>query len=397
MALTFSRRMRTARRSFIREILKVTQDPEIISFAGGLPAPELFPVAQMQAAAHAVLSETSGAAALQYSTTEGCPPLRQWIANRYKLKHGLDIPLDDICITTGSQQGLDLIAKAFLDPGDAVIIERPGYLGAIQAFGLYEPRFLTVGLEDDGPALLELERLLDDNRVKMFYAVTSFQNPSGLSYSQDKRKDVAALVEATDCVFVEDNPYGELRFEGQDLPPIVRTHLQGPALLLGTFSKITTPGFRLGWIVAPPEIMDKLIIGKQATDLHSSTLAQRIMHQYLSDNDLDAHVAKIKACYGSRRQVMSRAIEAFFPEGVRATRPEGGMFLWVTLPEGCSAMALFEKAIAQKVAFVPGDPFYVEGANHNEHRRGHREVGQGAKNVIKKEHDKPERSVVMPA
>ncbi|MBG0775313.1 MAG: PLP-dependent aminotransferase family protein [Desulfovibrionaceae bacterium] len=357
MQLTFAHRTDSVHRSFIREILKVTARPEIISFAGGLPNPALFPVEAMRQAAGRILGE-DGADVLQYSTTEGHAPLREYIAARYKKRFGMIVSPDDILITTGSQQGLDLLGKVFLDRGTPMVVERPGYLGAIQAFSVFEPRFMAVELEKDGPNLDELERALDQG-ARLFYAVTNFQNPSGLTYSLEKRKAVAALMEGRDAVLVEDDPYGELRFAGEFHPPI-RALGGDNCILLGTFSKVTVPGFRLGWIVAPKEILSKAVVMKQGADLHTSTLAQRLLYEYLETNDLDAHVERIRQRYGAQCRVMTAACERHFPEGVSFTRPEGGMFLWAALPEGYSAMDLLDKAIARNVAFVPGRPFYVE-------------------------------------
>ncbi len=362
MTPAFSRRMGTVRRSFIREILKVTADPSIISFAGGLPNPELFPLEDIARASAAELAD-GGRDALQYSTTEGFPPLREFIAQRYREKWGLSVDPSEILITTGSQQGLDLIGKIFLDPGDKVIIERPGYLGAIQAFSLFEPEFVNIPLLDDGPDLDALSAALA-LKPKLFYAVPNFQNPSGLSYCEEKRRAVAEILRDTDTLFVEDDPYGELRFIGRHLPP-VRAFTGGSSLLLGTFSKVAAPGFRIGWVVAQKSIMEKLVTAKQAADLHTSTFAQRILWRHLTENDLDAHIERIRDRYGKQRETMVAAIERHFPAGVTISRPEGGMFLWVRLPEGCSAVELFDKSIARKVAFVPGFPFYADGGGTN--------------------------------
>jgi len=354
--------MGTVHRSFIREILKVTADPEIISFAGGLPNPELFPVPAMDAAAHEVFKDI-GASALQYSTTEGDAGLRAIIAQRY-LKRGLTVDPDTILVTSGSQQILDIGAKVFLDRGDRVVIERPGYLGAIQAFSLFEPEFVTVSLEDDGPNLAELEAAFKEG-AKCFYAVPNFQNPSGVSYSLEKRKGVAALCDQYGVLFVEDDPYGELRFLGEDLPSVF-SFCEHKGLLCGSFSKIAAPGFRIGWVVAPEkEIYDKLVIAKQAADLHTSTVSQAIMRRYLETNDIDSHVELIRERYGRQRECMVEMIGKYFPDGVTITRPEGGMFLWVTMPEECSSMQLLDMAVKDKVAFVPGKPFYVDGSGDN--------------------------------
>lgn len=359
---SFARRMDTVHRSFIREILKVTADPEIISFAGGLPNPELFPVSAMEQASREVF-EAIGASALQYSTTEGDAGLRAIIARRYKENRGLEVDPDSILITTGSQQILDITAKVFLDKGDKVVIERPGYLGAIQAFSIFEPEFVTIALEDDGPNLEELEAAFKDG-AKCFYAVPNFQNPSGVSYSLEKRQAVAELLDRYGVLFIEDDPYGELRFMGEDLPSVY-SFCRNPGILCGSFSKIAAPGFRIGWVVAEKAIYDKLVIAKQASDLHTSTVSQAIMRRYLETNDIESHVDLIRERYGSQRQIMVDMIETHFPEQVTITRPEGGMFLWATLPEGFSSMDLFDAAIKDKVAFVPGRPFYVDDSGEN--------------------------------
>ena len=361
MSEKFARRMGTVHRSFIREILKVTADSEIISFAGGLPNPELFPVSAMDVASHEVFAEI-GSSALQYSTTEGDAGLRAIIAKRYE-RRGLTVDPDSILVTTGSQQILDITAKVFLDRGDKVVIERPGYLGAIQAFSFFEPEFVTVSLESDGPNLEELEAAFKDG-AKCFYAVPNFQNPSGVSYSLEKRQKVAALLDKYNVIFIEDDPYGELRFIGEDLPSVY-SFCKGPSLLCGSFSKIAAPGFRIGWVVAQKDIYDKLVIAKQASDLHTSTVAQSIMRRYLETNDIESHVALIRQRYGHQREVMVEMIRRYFPEGVTITEPEGGMFLWATLPENVSAMDLFDIAIKEKVAFVPGRPFYVDDSGEN--------------------------------
>lgn len=360
----FARRMGSVHRSFIREILKVTADPSIISFAGGLPNPECFPCEAIAEAAQRALTDHP-VSALQYSTSEGDPELRAWIAERYHKRMGLDLSPDDILITTGSQQCVDLVAKVFLNQGDVVVLERPAYLGAIQSFSVYEPRFRTIPLHDDGPDLDALETLLDEGPAKLFYAVPNFQNPSGLSYSLEKRKAVAELCLRRDLLFVEDDPYGELRFRGEHLPSVY-TFAQGASLLMGSFSKIASPGFRIGWLVARGPVRDALIRVKQASDLHTPSLTQRIMVELLKHFDMDAHIAMIRERYGSQSRVMVEAIRRHFPEGVRISDPEGGMFLWVTLPEGCSSMRLIDKAVERKVAFVPGKPFYVDpGAGEN--------------------------------
>lgn len=353
----FARRAQRMQRSAIREILKVTEDPAIISFAGGLPNPSTFPVADVAESAAKVLRD-AGTAALQYATTEGYRPLRELISRRYSEKRGLEVDPDEILITNGSQQGLDLLGKALLDAGDAVLLERPAYLGAIQAFSPYEPRFVSVPLEDDGPELVALEAALDACQPKILYTVPNFQNPSGLSYSRQKREAVGALCRNRNLYLVEDDPYGELRFRGEPLPAL-RTYCPG-SVLLGSFSKVVAPGLRLGWICAPRSLMDLLVTAKQGVDLHSNYFAQRVVHQHLVDHDFDAHLAMICSLYGRQRDAMVAAAKRHFPAGVTISEPDGGMFLWVSLPEGLSVAALFKKAIERKVAFVPGSAFYAD-------------------------------------
>jgi 2-aminoadipate transaminase len=293
--------------------------------------------------------------------------LREYIAQRYLQKKGLSISADEILITNGSQQGLDLIGKAFIGKADNIAIERPAYLGAIQAFSVYEPRFHPVPLLEDGVDIDRLESVLDGHHVKLFHTVINFQNPSGISYSPNRREELAELFAKYNTVVIEDDPYGELRFAGET-PRSMRSLLNDRVVLLGSFSKTIAPGLRLGWICAKRQIMDKLVVAKQASDLHSNSLCQRIVHRYLVDNDVDKHIATIIAAYKKQRDVMVNAIEANFPQEVRCTRPEGGMFLWVTLPERLSALELFDHAVEEQVAFVPGTPFFVDGGGENNMR-----------------------------
>ncbi|WP_319586327.1 PLP-dependent aminotransferase family protein [uncultured Desulfobulbus sp.] len=363
MENAFSDRITDVPKSFIREILKVTIDPSIISFAGGLPNRLFFPVKALQQAAHDVFEE-AGDEILQYANSEGYLGLRQFIADRYRQQEGLDIPVDDILITTGSQQGLDLLGKTFLNEGNDLIIEEPGYLGAIQAFAMYRPRFHPVTVSEGGMDITALGQVLGERQPKLLYTVTNFQNPSGISYSDENRRAVADLVRGSSCLIIQDDPYGDLRFSGTRKVSFKRI-LPANTVLLGSFSKTVAPALRLGWLVAPHPIMDKLIIAKQAADLHTDSLAQRILYRYLCDNDLDLHIATIIHQYGKQKEAMIGAIQQFFPPEVRYTNPAGGMFLWVTLPEGMSSMALFEAAIKKKVAFVPGTPFYVDRKDSN--------------------------------
>lgn len=354
----FAQRFEKVEPSFIREILKVAANPEIISFAGGLPNPHLFPVEAIDQACQDVLRE-QGAAALQYAATEGFAPLRQYIADRYLARHGMQVNPDNILITSGSQQALDLLGKVLIDEGQDLIIEEPGYLGAIQAFSVYQPNFKPITLEEEGLDLAALDALLaSGSNAKLLYGVPNFQNPSGVSYSRANREALAQRLVSHDLLMVEDDPYGELRFEGEHLPPIAKL-APNNTVLLGSFSKTVVPAFRLGWMLVPDWLRKKVTIAKQATDLHSNAFSQQVLHRFLTDNSLDAHLEKIKEVYGRQRAAMEAALARHCPPGVSYTRPEGGMFLWLTLPAHISAMALFDEAIKEKMAFVPGAPFYV--------------------------------------
>jgi 2-aminoadipate transaminase len=359
----FADRMAKTHRSFIREILKVTQDSKVISFAGGLPNPKLFPVKEFADACQKVLLE-DGENVLQYSTTEGYLPLREFIAERYFVKKGLQASPDEILITNGSQQCLDLVGKVFLNKGDRIVIERPGYLGAIQAFGIFEPEFVPIPLLEDGIDMDLFEKALKAGRTKLYHTVINFQNPSGVTYSRQKREKIAGIIKNHDTVLIEDNPYGELRFMGEDLPSM-KNYLPDGTVVLGSFSKVVTPGLRLGWICAGREVMEKLIMAKQSSDLHSNYLSQRAVYQYLVDNDLDEHILNIRKAYKKQRDLMVSMIEEHFPREIKCTKPEGGMFLWVTLPENISSLDLFKLATKENVAFVPGKAFYVDGGGDN--------------------------------
>jgi 2-aminoadipate transaminase len=357
----FADRMSKVPRSFVREILKVTENPDIISFAGGLPNPISFPHKEIAEVAAVVLSDFSDEA-LQYATTEGYRPLRNYIANRYQ-KSGLEVEPDNILMINGSQQGLDLIGKVFLNRDDVMLIERPTYLAAIQAFGLYEPKFVSIPLLDDGIDMDVLKNRLDALNPKLFYSIPNFQNPTGISYTQKKREELGRLFNENSTVFVEDNPYGEIRFMGKDLPPVM-SYLEN-SVLLGSFSKIVSPGMRMGWIVADNEVMNHLVTAKQASDLHSNFLMQMIVYRYLTGYDVETHLKKIRELYRIQRDCMVSMIKKYFPSDVKYTKPEGGMFLWVTLPDGMSSMELFKVAVDENVAFVPGEAFYSDNPELN--------------------------------
>lgn len=364
MKLNYSKRMDGIKASEIRELLKLTQQPEIISFAGGLPAPELFPVEEIKEMSMKVL-EDMGTKALQYGPTEGYDPLREKIAKRMK-KYGVDTDMKNILITSGSQQGLDFTGKIFLDKDDVVLCESPSYLGALNAFKAYEPKFIEIPTDDDGMNMEELEKVLKTtDNVKVLYVIPDFQNPSGRTWSVERRKKVIELANKYNLPIVEDNPYGELRFEGEIPPSIKSFDTEGRVIFLGTFSKTLCPGFRLGWTCADYEVLNKYILIKQGADLQASTFSQMILDRFLTEYDLDEHIEKIKSVYSKRRDLMIKTMREEFPEDIEFTVPEGGLFTWVTLPESINARDLATKCIEKKVAFVPGGSFYPNGGNEN--------------------------------
>lgn len=349
--------------SFVRGILKAASDPDVISFAGGLPNPISFPQEELLESMNRIV-KTYGSSVFQYSITAGLPELRQYIADRYNRIFGLTLTMDNIIITTGSQQALDLIGKVLLDKGDGVIVEKPTYLAAIQAFSMQQPVFYPVELTEEGMEPEQLEKALQ-NPVKFIYAIPDFQNPTGLTYSAENRKQIYEILKDRDVVLIEDDPYGELRFDGERLPYIGAGKLPN-SILLGTFSKTVTPGMRTGFIISEnKELLKCISVAKEAGDLHTNIFSQYLIWDYLTNNDLDMHIAKIKALYQEQAQAMINAMDRYFPSTVKYTKPHGGMFLWVTLPEGVSAISLFPKALEKKVAFVPGDPFYIGIENAN--------------------------------
>lgn len=355
----FAERMSNMRPSLVRELLKNAGGPGSISFAGGLPNPKFFPAEALIAATEAILSKDA-ANVLQYAVSEGHPPLREWIAARYKQRFGLDIPLEEILVTSGSQQGLDLLGKVFINPGDVVVNEKPGYQGAIHALSMYQPRFVGVTLNDDGLDVAQLDTSLRSNAAKFVIVTPNYQNPTGITYSNANRRAIANVMERHDVLLVEDDPYNELGFTGKRMPTM-RAYLDGQAIVLGSFSKIASPGMRLGWLIAPKEIMAKVIIAKQGADFHSSNFAQCVLHQYLVSNPIDEHIARIQAGYAAQAQAMVSALERHLPPDIPFTRPDGGMFVWITLPEEADSMAILKDALAYKVSFLPGVPFFTDG------------------------------------
>lgn len=371
----FSDRISDVPKSFIREILKVAVDEEVISFAGGLPNRELFPVEDLRKAANMAF-ENSGSSALQYSNSEGSIELRKFISDRYLQKFNLEIPVESILITSGSQQGLDLLGKTFLNEGDEVIIEEPGYLGAIQAFSVYKTTFNPVPVNQEGLDLEVLTKVLETHDSKLIYTVPNYQNPSGISYSEENRMAVAEILNGHELFLIEDDPYGDLRYSGFQRSSFMQL-IPSKTILLGSFSKTVVPGFRLGWIVAPGEIYEKLLIAKQASDLHTNQFAQCVLVEYLAMGSFETHVEKIKKVYGKQRDAMIASIKRHFPAEIKFTEPDGGMFLWVTLPHDISSMKLFDIAIESKVAFVPGHPFYIGKDETNTLRLNFSNVDEG--------------------
>jgi|HigsolmetaAR202D_1030399.scaffolds.fasta_scaffold00464_18 2-aminoadipate transaminase len=356
MTWTLSQRAQKLTSSAIREILKVTERPEVISFAGGLPSPVTFPVERLRTACQEVLAKAPSAA-LQYGPTEGYLPLREWVAAR----HGVDV--DNVLITTGSQQGLDLLGKVLIDVGSRVLVETPTYLGALQAFSLSEPQFVSVPSDDDGivPEALtpELARL-----ARFFYCLPNFQNPTGRRLPVARREALTRLAADAGLLLIEDDPYGELSYSGERLPTLHSMYPEG-VVHLGSFSKVLAPGLRVGYLLAPKALHRKLVQAKQAADLHTPSFNQRVVHEVIKDGFLDEHIPTIRALYASQCRAMLDALARHFPRSVSWNEPAGGMFIWVKLPPQIDTLKLLDKAIAENVAFVPGAPFYANEPQTN--------------------------------
>lgn len=368
MKLKFAKRMSYIKASEIREILKVTEQEDVISFAGGLPAPELFPIEEINEINQIVLKE-AGTKALQYTTTEGYAPLREWIANRMNERLGTTFDKDNILVTHGSQQGLDLSGKVFLDDGDIVLCESPTYLAAISAFKSYGCSFIEIPTDENGMNMEALEEILSSTEnVKLIYVIPTFQNPTGKTWNLERRKKLAELSAKYDVAVVEDNPYGELRFEGESLPSIKSFDTAGNILCTGSFSKIFCPGFRIGWIAGDKDIIRKYVLVKQGTDLQCNTIAQMTIDEYLKRYDIDKHIGKIVEVYKKRRDIAIKCMERYFPDNIKFTHPEGGLFTWIELPEGISAREILSKCLERKIAFVPGGSFFPNGNRENTFR-----------------------------
>lgn len=358
--------------SAIRELLKLTSLPDVISFAGGLPAPDVFPIEKFKEAADIVLTEM-GDRALQYGTTEGYQPLREMIAHN-AAKYGIQITSDNVMITSGSQQALDLLGRIFINRGDRVLVESPTYLGALQAWNAYGVKYVTIPSDDDGMQTELLDSRLRTG-IKFIYVLPNFQNPTGVTLSRPRRKELVEMADTYGVPIVEDDPYGQLRYEGEHLPPVVVLDdemrakevpiYSGNVIYTSTFSKILAPGLRLAWVVAPSEVIKKLVQAKQGCDLHTSTFTQYLAYQVANDPWMKSHIHLIRDTYKERRDVMIKALEDYMPEGVQWTHPKGGLFLWVTMPKELDTGSVFKNAVEAKVAFVPGGPFHPLGGGEN--------------------------------
>src|SRR5512143_767044 len=367
----FANRTRRMGSSVIRELLKLTEQPDIISFGGGLPAPEVFPIKEFQAACNYVL-ENQGSQALQYSATEGYRPLREMIAQR-TARYAVTVTPENILITSGSQQALDFIGRVFINQGDHIIVESPTYLGALQAWNAYGAQYLCVPSDENGMIVDELEKAL---RIgpKFIYILPNFQNPSGTTLSLERRIKLVELADRYGVPIVEDDPYGQLRYEGDHLPSVVSLDAQyrgdngtytGNVIYLSTFSKLLAPGLRLAWVIAPEQVIRKFVQAKQGADLHTSTFNQVVAYEVAKGGFLDEHVKYIRKVYKERRDVMLETMEEIWPSETRWTHPEGGMFLWGILPEGMDSAEVLRHAIERKVAFVPGASFHPNGGGTN--------------------------------
>ncbi len=361
----FARRMTRFQESDLTPILRLAANPDVISFAGGLPAPELFPVEDLKKVAVKVL-DAHGRRALQYSATEGHLPLREKIAARTNKNLKTSLTAENVVVTTGSQQSLDILAKMYIDEGDCILCESPTYLGALSAFNSCLPAYREVATDGEGMVLADLEKALaSEKSAKIIYVIPDFQNPSGKTWSLERRKAFLDTVSKYDILVVEDNPYGELRFEGTTPPSLKSMDARGQVVMLGTFSKIFCPGVRVAWVCGEPAFLESFCNLKQAADLHTSTISQYEIDAYLSDYDIEEHIKRLVSVYRERRDLMIRTMDAAFPKEVVFTRPEGGLFTWAEMPEHVNARELFLKALEKKVAFVPGGAFFPNGGHEN--------------------------------
>ena len=367
----FAQRTQRMGSSAIRELLKLTEQPDIISFGGGMPGPEVFPVEAFTEACNRVTRDM-GRIAFQYGATEGYFPLRELIM-RQMARYGIEVTPENILVTSGSQQALDLLGKILINRGDHILVESPTYLGALQAWSAYGAEYVTVPMDEHGMITDELENALR-SAPKFIYVLPNFQNPTGVTLLEERRAKLIELADRYGVPIVEDDPYGQLRYEGEHLPAVVVMDgklrdpdacYRGNVIYLSTFSKTLAPGLRLAWVVAPPEVIRKMVQAKQGADLHTSTFNQLVAYEVIRDGFLDKHIKLIRDVYTERRDAMLGAMDAYFPPGVDWTHPEGGLFLWGTMPENISAAEVLKAAIEQKVAFVPGAPFFPLGGGHN--------------------------------
>lgn len=356
----FSQRAQKLQGSAIREILKITMRPEVISFAGGLPSPATFPVEQMKAAFDKVLS-LQGKIALQYGPTDGYGPLREWVANSLSV-NGSTISMDQVLMVSGSQQGLDLLGKVLIDEGSKVLVETPSYLGALQAFSLYGPDFVSMPTDDGGLIPEEVAAL--GQGARLLYSLPNFQNPTGRTMSLERRQALVETCARLAVPLIEDDPYGALSYRNAPLPKMLNMNPDG-VIYMGSFSKVLTPGIRLGYVVAPRPLVEKMEQAKQATDLHTAQLTQMVVYETIKDGFLDTHIPTIRQLYSDQCDAMLAALETYFPSSASWTKPDGGMFIWVTLPKHIDSMQLLAEAIEQHVAFVPGAPFYANTPESN--------------------------------
>ncbi|MFP4457708.1 MAG: PLP-dependent aminotransferase family protein [Clostridia bacterium] len=353
----FAKRMKGMKGNAIRELLSVSQQPGMISFAGGLPSSETFDTETVANIAHDVLMK-DGKKILQYGSTEGYAPLREELI-KYLQKDGFNIGHENLLITSGAQQGIDLVSKALIDPGDVVVVESPSYLAALQIFKTYEAKLVIVPSDENGMIVSELERVIEEHKPKIIYSVPTFQNPSSATMTLSRRKDLCDILDKNELVLVEDNPYGDLRYSGEDQPKIYNLDRSNQTLYLGTFSKIISPGLRVGFAIGNEDLINKMRIGKQGTDVQTTTLAQAIICEYFKRDILESHIESIKDLYRKKRDHFLKKMKEFFPASVKWNYPEGGLFVWAELPEQYDSQKLFKIAISRNVAFVPGDSFFV--------------------------------------
>ncbi|GAP14438.1 valine-pyruvate aminotransferase apoenzyme [Longilinea arvoryzae] len=367
----YAQRTQRMKGSAIRELLKVTEMPDVISFGGGMPAPDVFPIEEFREACDKVL-RNQGKQALQYGPTDGYLPLREMIA-AYSARFGIEVTPENILITSGSQQALDLIGKIFINRGDRILVECPTYLGALQAWNAYGAEYVTVQSNENGMVLDQLESSMRSG-PKFIYSLPNFQNPTGVTYSLECRQKLVEVADRYGVPIVEDDPYGQLRFEGENLPSIVNLDNKlraqngtytGNVIYLSTFSKTLSPGIRLAWVIAPTEVIHKMVMAKQGTDLQTPTFTQIIAYEIIKNGFLDKHIQTIQNVYRERRDIMLEELQKNMPAGVQWTHPQGGLFLWVTLPEYMDSNVILKDAIAEKVAFVPGDCFFPNGGGQN--------------------------------